>query len=194
MPKPAPEQRRSDADFVQAMLEVLRPTANQRESVRAKLRKDVTWLRAYAEAERSLPPPATPGRLKEQLSRSLVALSEAKRTLVRWPRPTPFEVRDRKQLVEMLEGEIERVKMRHDFTSVNRTGGRQRDLIARVAAEYAADYFPPEQLTLSDRGLWHRLTRLFYEAAGEADRDLMHVLRKINPQAPRRVRLIRLAW
>jgi hypothetical protein len=190
MPIPAPE-RRSDTDFVKAMLEVLRPTANQRETVRAKLRKDVTWLRAYAEAERSLPPPATPGRLKEQLSRSLAALSEAKRTLVRWPRPTPFEVRDRRQLVEMLKGEIERVKMRHDFTSVNRTGGRQRDLIARVAAEYAAEYFPPEQLTLSDGGPWHRLTRLFYEAA---DRDLMHVLRKITHQEPRRVRLIRLAW
>jgi hypothetical protein len=85
--------------------------------------------------------------------------------------------------------------MRHDFTSVNRTGGRPRDLIARVAAELAADYLRHDQLTLTDGGPWDRLTRFFYEAAiGEADRDLMHALRKINPQATRRVRLIRLAW
>ncbi len=181
---PAPQQARTRDDLVAAALEVIKPPADQREAVRAKLRKDIDWLREFAKAGR----PPTPGRFKQQLADYLKALHLTRRKHVRWPSWVQHEKQERKQLLEILDREIERVEIRRDDVSV-KEGARPLDRIARVATERAAEYFLLlEQRTLTATKPWHRLSVLFYEAAtGEPGRDLVHVLRKFD----REIKIVR---
>jgi hypothetical protein len=175
---PAPQPGR-DAELVKEALQVLKPPVTAREVVRAHLHLDISLLREYAEAERLPRPP--PGELKQQLAESRTALLEARRTLVRWPRPSWAEVHERRQLLELLNREVERVKAHLGGVVIRPTGGKRTDQIKYFAAGCAAPYFRSAELKVTATGRWHRLSMLFYEGAtGNADQDLMHVLRRMN--------------
>jgi hypothetical protein len=174
----APQPRRKDAKLVKEALQVLKPPVAAREVVRAHLHDDISLLREYAEAVRS---PRPPGELRQQLADSRTALLKAKRTLVRWPRPSWAEVQERRRFLELLNREVERVEARHDGIVVRPTGGKRTDLIKYCAAQFAAPYFLSAELKVTATGRWHRLSTLFYQGAtGNADQDLMHVLRRLN--------------
>jgi hypothetical protein len=189
MPPPAPQQRRRGAEIVKAALAVLKPPVDAREVVRAHLRDDISLLREYAEAETERSPRPLPGELKQQMAESRTALLKAKRTLVRWPRPLWAEVQERRQLIELLSREVERLQAHQNRILVRRSGGKQPDPVKWFAAECAAAYFRSDELKLTDTRPWYGLSTLFYEAAtGKADQDLMHVLRQMDHKGITRVR------
>jgi hypothetical protein len=177
----APQQGRSRDEIVREALEVIKPPADQREAIRAKVLKDIDWLQAFAQGQSRRP---AAGEFKERLADYLNALHVAKRKSVRSPSWT--EEQERKQFLAILDREIERVAIRHDDLLVKK-GARPLDRIARVATERAAEYFLPEQRTLTGNGPWHRLAVLFYQAATGKAGDLMHVLRKFD----REIKIVR---
>jgi hypothetical protein len=188
-----PAQARTREELVAAALEVIKPPANQREAVRAKVIEDIEWLCEFAQAERIQPAPAA-GELKNRLHDYLETLRAAKRQFVRWPtwRQGGEEklMEHREQFLAHLDAEIERVEARHDSIQVRRTG-RQQDRVALAAVDKAAFCLNREQRKRSQTGEWHRLAQLYFGAAtGEFDRNLFHLLRKVDRERPRR-RLLR---
>jgi hypothetical protein len=169
---PAPQQRRSWDEFADAALAIIKPSAEQREAIRAKLAKDIALLRDYAQALQRAPIPS-----KTRLDDYLKALRATKRKHSDWPSWTQEEQKQRRQFLALIDYEIDRVASEYDYVSV--IGHRRPNRIAFAACERAAEYLKPEQRTLTGNGPWHLVTKLLYESAtGEAGRDLMHVLRQ----------------
>jgi hypothetical protein len=146
--------------------------------------KDIDWLQSFAQAERIRPAPSA-GEFKTRLGDYLKALRVAKRKYVHWP---TFQQREqRAQFRASLDAEIERVKAEHDDIVSVRHGSKRPDRVALAAVDRASFRVSHEQRKLNESSAWHRLAQLYFAAATGEDRALMHYLRKVNRERPRRL-------
>jgi len=200
------EQRRTDAEIIDDMLEVMEPPPSPGTYLecKAELKRCIRCLRYYEQAER-LPSPAT---FKEGLADYLDALHAVKRkfVLVRSCHPGGY---DDDTFLEELGDEIARIQRAKDAVKV-RPGGRRENRVAAATVEMAAHLIDPSfhnpadpdlerarQLSpvkLTKNGRWHRLAMLLFEAVtGRQEAHSLtwkymkefHARRKRGPVPPR---------
>jgi hypothetical protein len=167
-------ERRSNDEIVAKALTLINPPDDQREACRAKVACRISLIQQYAQGLRLRP---TPRQLREQLARYLLTLQATKTSFDR----LPWRYRDKDFLVQ-LNAEIEQIKADHEAYRVP-PGSKPRDLIAMAAVQCAAELLRPETYhrpgresrpPLTNNGLWHQLSKLFYQVAG-GDPDSDHV-------------------
>ena len=158
------EQRRTDEEIIDDMLEVIKPPPVPGKYLERKagLKRCIRHLRYFATARRA----PSPAQGKEQLADYLKSLRAAKRSLdrLRWHplASSPFG--------EDLGAQILRIKRAHDDFKVP-PGSKQKNRVADAAMRIAAWHLGKGRFKLTEEGAWHRLTTLFFEAAtGEQNR------------------------
>jgi hypothetical protein len=111
---PAPKKRRSDAEIVDEMLALLKPPADQREPIRAKVLKHIDSLRGHEQAiARGYV--LSPGKVTEKLDNYLKALRQAARKhstfLPVWlGTGVPYEYDAQIEFGERLDAQINRIR------------------------------------------------------------------------------------
>jgi hypothetical protein len=150
--------RRTDDDFIDAILEELNPAATEREAVTRKVRDYVLRMRA----PRGSPSPyrtSTPV-LQRYRTRLIAAKSDS---------PEGDVLGD--GFPAALEAHIAKLDQ-----MIRRRRRRPRDPIARRAAWFAAMLLPPAQFTLTRERKAHQVAALFFEAGSGREEHADKVL------------------
>jgi hypothetical protein len=196
---PEPNHQPSAAEIAAAeiaadkILTLLKPPADQREPIRAKVLMHIGKLQGH-ERWNALGYRLPPGRLKVWLDDYLKVLRQAARQQrmfvpLRLSTGKEYEYGAQLDFRDQLDAQIDHVRTFRDSIKVNRAD-RPVDLTAEGAVQCALSYLCPqwyrkpiEQWPPVTAGKpWHQLSKLLYEAAsGRSDSDkVLNYMRKLK--------------
>jgi hypothetical protein len=179
-----PQQRRSDAEIVDEVLEVIGTPDNKREVIRAKVMEAIKDMRGFHDLRRLQPPPSQ-AQYKNQVQDYLKALRMVKRkspAIKIWQQD---EDREHQAFRAQLDAEIKRIEKHHDTIKTG-PGHKPIDIYAEGVMRYALDLLcpdwpkdlplPPLQRTrwpsTTPGKAWHRISTLLYEGVtGQPNSD-----------------------